>query len=157
MKKCFSICACVCTCLCMYVHTHTHNHLHVLTCMHKANKSIIITNPLSNHNSDPIHFHVHLKCFKYKRNRMCKNNMLKTKREYITDHSMLLQWVTPQFSMHCFQDSLPSVSVFQAHVPSNITATSLTPSSHLCWGFLTISCYKLFVVGLSLISNVPPL
>jgi hypothetical protein len=67
---------------------------------------------------------------------MCKNNMLKTKSEYITNDSMVLQWhyIPNQalaFSMHCPQDSLSLASVFQAHVPSNMTGSSITPSSHL--------------------------
>jgi len=48
---------------------------------------------------------------------------------------MLLQWhyIPNQalaFSTHGHQDSLSLVSVFQAHVPSNMPGSSLTPSSH---------------------------
>jgi hypothetical protein len=37
--------------------------------------------------------------------------------------------------MRCLQDSLSLALVFQARVPSNTTASSLTPSSHLFLGF----------------------
>jgi hypothetical protein len=39
--------------------------------------------------------------------------------------------------MHCLQDSLSLALVFQAHMPSNMTASSLSPSSHRFMGFLT--------------------
>lgn len=143
MMECFSICACACVFVCLYVCTHT--HLHVVTCMHKANLSIILhcqsINPTTT--ATPYISIFIWNASNRKVTGCAKNNMLKTKWEYITNDSRLLQWhyILNQalaFSIHCPQDSLRLVLVFQAHVASNVMGSSLTPSSHLFQCFFTL-------------------
>jgi hypothetical protein len=57
--------------------------------------------------------------------------------------------------MCCLQVCLSLALVFSARVPSNVMASSVTPSSHLFWVFIPLFCCELLAAGLSLVYDVP--